>query len=109
MGSVARRYGRHKLPGSEGGPSGITSPSGDGPEGLFRAGEGWLARQDSNLEPPDPESGAIPLGHAPAGSGDFTTRSTRIVLTVLRAGPSSAPTRRRSSRTRKHRRRRSGP
>ena len=29
-------------------------------------GKGWLARQDSNLEPPDPESGAIPLGHAPA-------------------------------------------
>src|SRR5436190_12451543 len=26
----------------------------------------WLARQDSNLEPPDPESGALPLSHAPA-------------------------------------------
>jgi hypothetical protein len=26
----------------------------------------WLARKDSNLQSPDPESGALPLGHAPA-------------------------------------------
>jgi hypothetical protein len=35
-------------------------------------GRSWLARQDSNLEPPDPESGAIPLGHAPAMPGGLT-------------------------------------
>src|SRR5688500_19735951 len=27
--------------------------------------EGWLARKDSNLRSPDPESGALPLGHSP--------------------------------------------
>jgi hypothetical protein len=26
----------------------------------------WLARKDSNLRSPDPESGALPLSHAPA-------------------------------------------
>ena len=26
----------------------------------------WLARKDSNLQSPDPESGALPLGHSPA-------------------------------------------
>jgi hypothetical protein len=26
----------------------------------------WLARKDSNLQSPDPESGALPLSHAPA-------------------------------------------
>jgi hypothetical protein len=26
---------------------------------------GWLARKDSNLRSPDPESGALPLGHSP--------------------------------------------
>src|SRR3954454_15918194 len=25
----------------------------------------WLARKDSNLRSPDPESGALPLGHSP--------------------------------------------
>ena len=33
--------------------------------GAQSCSEGWLARQDSNLEPPDPESGALPLSHAP--------------------------------------------
>jgi hypothetical protein len=28
-------------------------------------GQGWLARKDSNLRSPDPESGALPLGHSP--------------------------------------------
>src|SRR5450759_1387246 len=28
--------------------------------------EDWLARKDSNLQSPDPESGALPLGHSPA-------------------------------------------
>ena len=36
------------------------------PGGPVSCSRRWLARQDSNLEPPDPESGAIPLGHAPA-------------------------------------------
>jgi hypothetical protein len=27
----------------------------------------WLARKDSNLRSPDPESGALPLGHSPVG------------------------------------------
>src|SRR5206468_12766988 len=35
----------------------------------------WLARQDSNLEPPDPESGALPLSHAPTTAGHSTARS----------------------------------
>src|SRR4051812_20659366 len=26
----------------------------------------WLASKDSNLESPDPESGALPFGHSPA-------------------------------------------
>ena len=26
----------------------------------------WLAREDSNLQSPDPESGALPFGHSPA-------------------------------------------
>lgn len=26
----------------------------------------WLARKDSNLQSPDPESGALPFGHSPA-------------------------------------------
>ena len=30
----------------------------------FRRGS-WLARKDSNLRSPDPESGALPLGHSP--------------------------------------------
>ena len=29
--------------------------------------DGWLGRKDSNLRSPDPESGALPLGHSPVG------------------------------------------
>jgi hypothetical protein len=29
----------------------------------------WLARKDSNLRSPDPESGALPLGHSPVERG----------------------------------------
>ena len=29
--------------------------------------EGWLVRKDSNLQSPDPESGALPFGHSPPG------------------------------------------
>ena len=34
----------------------------------------WLARQDSNLEPPDPESTVIPLGQVPALGPHLTFR-----------------------------------
>jgi hypothetical protein len=32
----------------------------------------WLARKDSNLQSPDPESGALPLGHSPVRPADDT-------------------------------------
>src|SRR5688572_17057585 len=32
---------------------------------------GWLGRKDSNLRSPDPESGALPLGHSPVSSADW--------------------------------------
>src|SRR3954447_22558516 len=35
-----------------------------GPQWSARC-SGWLARKDSNLRSPDPESGALPLGHSP--------------------------------------------
>src|SRR5712691_10220879 len=34
----------------------------------------WLARKDSNLRSPDPESGALPLGHSPVERRDDTRR-----------------------------------
>ena len=34
-------------------------------------GGNWLARKDSNLQSPDPESGALPLGHSPAAQGEI--------------------------------------
>ena len=37
----------------------------------------WLARKDSNLQSPDPESGALPFGHSPAALRDFTPGSAR--------------------------------
>src|SRR6185436_12406012 len=40
----------------------------------------WLARQDSNLEPPDPESGALPLSHAPAAVGHSSAPRRRPPL-----------------------------
>lgn len=40
-------------------PSIILVPPGRGWSG------GWLARKDSNLQSPDPESGALPFGHSP--------------------------------------------
>ena len=33
----------------------------------------WLGRKDSNLRSPDPESGALPLGHTPARPGDSSS------------------------------------
>ena len=37
--------------------------------GTPKTGLAWLARKDSNLQSPDPESGALPLGHSPAMPG----------------------------------------
>ena len=34
----------------------------------------WLARKDSNLRSPDPESGALPLGHSPVEPRPFYRR-----------------------------------
>jgi IS30 family transposase len=43
-----------------------TLPGGDVDLGLGLASSGsWLARKDSNLQSPDPESGALPFGHSP--------------------------------------------
>ena len=51
--------------------------------------ENWLARQDLNLEPPDPESGALPLSHAPANGRQDTPTGpesgyTRAIVRTLR-------------------------
>src|SRR4051794_22843183 len=56
----------------------------------------WLARQDSNLEPPDPESGALPLSHAPAAGAivpDTRQRHPRVgwPVRVAQVGPTTAP------------------
>src|SRR3954447_11746133 len=37
----------------------------------------WLARQDTNLDPPDPESGALPLSHAAATGAHSIARFPR--------------------------------
>src|SRR5829696_5868502 len=34
----------------------------------------WLARKDSNLRSPDPESGALPLGHSPMSGAHSSAR-----------------------------------
>src|SRR6266540_4418500 len=39
----------------------------------------WLARKDSNLRSPDPESGALPLGHSP-----LPERSPNLVRPTFR-------------------------
>ena len=38
----------------------------------------WLARKDSNLRSPDPESGALPLGHSPVTGRDDTPPRRRV-------------------------------
>ena len=38
----------------------------------------WLARKDSNLRSPDPESGALPLGHSPVLRGTELVRARRV-------------------------------
>src|SRR3990170_4972772 len=35
----------------------------------------WLARKDSNLRSPDPESGALPLGHSPVNAAGMVPRT----------------------------------
>ena len=46
----------------------------------------WLARKDSNLQSPDPESGALPFGHSPAARG-----IVRRGATLTQSAPSGAP------------------
>src|SRR5690606_29750885 len=51
----------------------------------------WLGRKDSNLRSPDPESGALPLGHSPTrwADGAFGTLAMGAVCrkSVDGAGP----------------------
>src|SRR3954451_6936863 len=47
----------------------------------------WLARKDSNLRSPDPESGALPLGHSPV-ERRIVPPGERSGLPALRHGPS---------------------
>ena len=62
-------------------------------------GRRWLARKDSNLQSPDPESGALPLGHSPAmpvGRPSLPRDGTRLKRGVRRSraqagGRSEAP------------------
>src|SRR5262249_3228901 len=65
----ARRQGFGRHPSSVAARDSLTSRSlvmsaGD-PTGVSC----WLARKDSNLRSPDPESGALPLGHSPSPAG----------------------------------------
>jgi hypothetical protein len=62
----------------------------------------WLARKDSNLRSPDPESGALPLGHSPvtggmipqaaASAGWRSALASRSRLSRRRAQPQTYPT-----------------
>ena len=60
-----------------------------------KKGKEWLARQDSNLEPPDPESGALPLSHAPAAAAHSTPAASWVLLHLLGSDRSSRPRSRR--------------
>jgi hypothetical protein len=48
----------------------------------------WLGRKDSNLRSPDPESGALPLGHTPARYAQIERRSGPNVTTEAVRGSS---------------------
>lgn len=37
----------------------------------------WLGRKDSNLQPSDPESAALPLRHSPSVAGRTILRTSR--------------------------------
>jgi hypothetical protein len=51
----------------------------------------WLARKDSNLQSPDPESGALPFGHSPAAE---LTEGPKPLETEAGQAHSPAPVRR---------------
>ena len=42
----------------------------------------WLGREDSNLRMPDPKTGALPLGYAPAGISETDAETTDTHLKV---------------------------
>ena len=52
---------------------------------LQRTGR-WLARKDSNLQSPDPESGALPFGHSPACRGRRMGRTGRSLDDAVEEG-----------------------
>ncbi len=57
------------------------------PPARWRSGSflrGWLARKDSNLQSPDPESGALPFGHSPISSGVYQGGPLRLISPLLR-------------------------
>jgi hypothetical protein len=54
------------------------------------ARESWLARKDSNLQSPDPESGALPLGHSPATGPPSACSRAAISTAVRRSVPSES-------------------
>src|SRR5512146_2032058 len=53
-------------------------------------GGSWLARKDSNLQSPDPESGALPLGHSPAMPASGRPKSTASVTDGSTGGAAGA-------------------
>ncbi len=50
----------------------------------------WLARKDSNLRSPDPESGALPLGHSPPRCPESSARSPGDPESLARSRVGSA-------------------
>ncbi len=67
----------------------------------------WLARKDSNLQSPDPESGALPLGHSPVPERSPnlvrpTFRDESVAHSGLPSLPPTALTARMSPRSRSH-------
>ena len=51
---------------------------------------GWLARKDSNLQSPDPESGALPLGHSPARGQVYARRPLPPARRIRRLASTSS-------------------
>ena len=56
----------------------------------------WLGRKDSNLQPSDPESAALPLRHSPTGRPPILTTPSRTpdtrVFPTLSPGMLGSPT-----------------
>ena len=48
----------------------------------------WLARKDSNLQSPDPESGALPFGHSPAARG-IVRRGASLTESAVPGAPNA--------------------